>query len=183
MTPDAKPTAPLHSRFTLLELLVVIAIIGILTALLVPALANARRKAREAHCRSNLHQLGLAVIEYAADYQEHLPVAGRLGPEPIFAWPALPAVLAPYAGSPALFRCPEDTHSGTALYPEFGTSYEWNTFFNGQLIERARLRIVGLEITGPMLGDGDAFHLGQRRNYLYLDGHVTSSLEVLIHGQ
>ena len=69
-----------RQAFTLIELLVVIAIIAILAAILFPVFAQAREKARQTSCLSNLKQIGTALLMYVQDYDETLPLGSYMDP-------------------------------------------------------------------------------------------------------
>src|SRR5262245_53310605 len=62
-----------RNAFTLIELLVVISIIGILVALLLPALKSARDAAHTAGCLSNQRQIGIAFNSYAMEFRDYYP--------------------------------------------------------------------------------------------------------------
>jgi prepilin-type N-terminal cleavage/methylation domain-containing protein/prepilin-type processing-associated H-X9-DG protein len=104
--------------FTLIELLVVIAIIAILAAILFPVFAQARAKARQTACLSNLKQIGTAVMMYTQDYDEYYPVdasacgtlGGRNDPCSKFNPNWRPeAETAPYIKNTGVFQCLSST--------------------------------------------------------------------------
>jgi prepilin-type N-terminal cleavage/methylation domain-containing protein/prepilin-type processing-associated H-X9-DG protein len=104
--------------FTLIELLVVIAIIAILAAILFPVFAQAREKARQASCLSNLKQIGNATMMYVQDYDETLPYQNPSeNPAPTRPLPDgrlyqgythWPLMLYPYIKNTQVFLCPSD---------------------------------------------------------------------------
>jgi prepilin-type processing-associated H-X9-DG protein/prepilin-type N-terminal cleavage/methylation domain-containing protein len=88
--------------FTLLELVVVIAIIAILVAFLVPVFAQAREKARQSTCLSNMRQIGQAFRLYVQDYDgAHLLAMHQGDPQPPWQYR-----LNPYVKAAGVFTCP-----------------------------------------------------------------------------
>src|SRR5579862_3600237 len=120
-----------RTGFTLIELLVVIAVIATLAAILFPVFAQAREKAGQASCLSNLTQLGLALALYVQDYDERYPLQLDT---PHFtdayvrhAWPAL---LQPYSKSSDIWMCPSSPDRTPFL--ESGTGNYWiSAYLNG----------------------------------------------------
>jgi prepilin-type N-terminal cleavage/methylation domain-containing protein/prepilin-type processing-associated H-X9-DG protein len=145
-----------HSAFTLIELLVVIAIIAILAAILFPVFAQAREKARQTSCLSNMRQIGTAAMMYVQDFDETWPMtvsvvgtantayntiytpAPRLAPPP--ASPATRSLWAnsmePYLKNWQVWSCPSGINSfqfGETSIEQtrnLGFSYSINAYVN-----------------------------------------------------
>lgn len=110
-----------RDAFTLIELLVVIAIIAILAAILFPVFAQAREKARQAACLSNVRQMALAVAMYGQDYDAFPLYSKREGGQESRWWNQIE----PYVKSRVLFLCPTVPQLRYGRNMAYGYNYQY----------------------------------------------------------
>lgn len=190
--------------FTLIELTAVVAIIGVLAAILLPALSRARESAHRTSCLANLSQLGLAMQMYAQESGGALPWSGGNGNAE-----CLKALYAGFVGEAETFLCPSDAydkddmrngaweHTELARQPGLRASYEYLGAYTQEPIilpglPKAIPRIPVMwdlfsgrrtEKAEPGSRPVDQVnlmnHIPGGGNVLFLDGHV----EFLLHPQ
>jgi prepilin-type processing-associated H-X9-DG protein/prepilin-type N-terminal cleavage/methylation domain-containing protein len=140
-----------HLAFTLVELLVVIAIIGVLVSLLLPAVQAARESARSSQCKSQMRQLGLAVIQHCDTHDGEFPLdwhTGAVNKSWVFS-------LAPYLEKVDGIRiCPSDQLADERLKAK-ATSYVINDYLtanpNASTSKEAVRNLRQIETTHRMM--------------------------------
>ena len=180
--------------FTLIELLVVIAIIGILSALLLPALGQAKEKGKRTACASNLRQITLAIRLYVDDCADALPVLPTPNPYPNGVGAYYKQLVkgnlgltGPASPTEKVFICPSDRIFRTQIGHAF-TSYTFNGYEVGPgaipRITGQKLSAIKHPAKAVLAGEWPAFFGGSwhplvnqdypgAKNMLgFVDGHV-----------
>jgi prepilin-type N-terminal cleavage/methylation domain-containing protein len=129
-------TNPDARGFTLIELLVVIAVIAILAAILFPVFAQAREKARQTACLSNMRQMSMAVQMYTQDYDESLPLAATATATGFLNWHHL---VDPYVKNQQVWVCPSANAPIRDIYGNLVCHYGYNAYYLNLNVDPANI--------------------------------------------
>lgn len=161
--------------FTLIELLVVIAIIAILAAILFPVFAQAREKARQTSCLSNIRQITLANILYRQDYEDTVAFnrdcsnpggAACINGRAARGWVDL---LFPYVKNRGVYKCPSDSEEAVPMPPS--TTQYWD---GTAVMDPLAGYVWGPIVPGTLLG-GENRSSYARNNNLANNGSATAT--------
>ncbi len=159
----------------------VITIVACLVALLLPVMANVRRKADSVACMANLRHVGMAAIVYAGEHNQTMPTIEPWPSRPVYPANAgaqnILTALQPYGVNAEVLQCRADL-TGPNYYAKEGSSFEWCPMANGQNIQAPKLMgigdVAGVEVTLSQLFmafDYSNVH-NDGANILFGDGHV-----------
>jgi prepilin-type N-terminal cleavage/methylation domain-containing protein/prepilin-type processing-associated H-X9-DG protein len=179
-----------RNAFTLIELLVVIAIIAILAAILFPVFGRARENARRASCQSNLKQIGLGVLQYTQDWDEHYPLMVASQQGDYIGWGY---AVQSYIKSEQVFQCPSDNsvipsdpdpkvRAGTNGWSDYFMNYNLGIDNNSSNTESALTNTSLTIMNGETVADNARAYAQKTTssasrhldgaNYGFVDGHV-----------
>jgi prepilin-type N-terminal cleavage/methylation domain-containing protein len=136
-TPLRNARVSIANAFTLIELLVAVAIIAILAAILFPVFAQAREKARQTACASNMRQMGLAVQMYLQDYDERFPLAATAPtPTTFLNWHHL---VDPYVKNKQIWVCPSANLPTRNIFGDLVCHYGYNAYYLNEGVVTANI--------------------------------------------
>ncbi|HVV70663.1 MAG TPA: type II secretion system protein, partial [Verrucomicrobiae bacterium] len=189
-----------YGAFTLIELLCVIAIIGVLVALLLPGLTQAKARARRVQCTSRLHQAGLAFQSFAQDHNGQFPMAvpGSAGGSLEFTRSSYQTyglfffsyhhfqALSNELVSPALVTCPSDTRTPAPTFTALqNANLSYIVGLNADAAHPTSVLAADRNLTNDWTGPSSLLRFGgsytlrwtrelhqYKGNILFADGHV-----------
>jgi prepilin-type N-terminal cleavage/methylation domain-containing protein len=137
--------------FSLVEILVAIAILLILAMMLLGVIGSFRSQAKNVTCANNLHQIALAMQNYATDNRNLLPTAENSAPVPVPLWGNL---IRPYLSTEATFICPSDSNPTSIALFNSSNSLSNQATFSNALIKNGTITFRRMRSSYENTSDG-----------------------------